>query len=157
MKPPGVWVSTYIVRRPSGAWRTNGPPAVSAVVWGWGRPATVPAMALPGVVMCCPRSCDRDDCLANGVHHRARRPDGQLLAAPGLDGGPGRPEQHVNHDDQLENPPGRHARPCPYGHGLGAMLTRSSLPWLTTRANDLRRRGGFVPQSAPWQPTRATP
>jgi hypothetical protein len=35
-------VATYWARRPLGAWRTKGPPAGSAVVCGWGRPATVP-------------------------------------------------------------------------------------------------------------------
>jgi hypothetical protein len=34
IRPLNAVLATYWARRPSGAWRMNGPPAVSAVVFG---------------------------------------------------------------------------------------------------------------------------
>src|SRR6185312_14939259 len=111
------------------------PPAVSAVVWGCGLPATVPLAAAPaGVVMLSSpelggfgtyRVLQNGDCyLANTVHERAGLLGGQLLAGPDFHRRPGRPEQHVRDDDQLKNAARRHrpSRPgCDEGHHTTCM------------------------------------
>src|SRR5215472_8288509 len=78
INPANCWLSTYMARRPSGAWRTKGPPAVSAVVCGWGRPATVPVVA--GIIRP-PPSGERANDLAQGGFPTV---GSEVLSGPGV-------------------------------------------------------------------------
>src|SRR6516165_10269842 len=95
MKPPNCWLSTYMARRPSGAWRTKGPPAVSAVVCGCGRPATVPVVA--GIIRP-PLLSERADDFAQGGFPTV---GSEVLSGPGVHHGHHRLEQERGNDDQF--------------------------------------------------------
>src|SRR5215469_6318518 len=96
-------------RRPRGAWRTNGPPAGSLVVCGWGRPAAVDAGAIAVVVGVVMASSYEDRGEVGGVMRQRAGPGiSPRLPLPQPDGALRQVEQHDRDQHQDEPTPVKH-------------------------------------------------